>query len=435
MPARSKKSSGLSGDITVPGDKSISHRALLLGSQAVGESRIRGLLEGEDVIRTAECLRTMGVPIRKEGEEWVVNGVGVGGLAKPSDVLDMGNSGTGARLLMGLIAPYPFKTTITGDESLTTRPMKRVMTPLAEMGAQMEASDGGTLPLTMQGNVDMFPIEYRLPVASAQVKSAILLAALSIPGETTVIEPEHTRDHTERMLTAMGAEIEITDMIGGRHITLKGQPELTPQQIDVPADPSSAAFPVVAALITPNSDVTVQNVCMNETRTGLFTTLLEMGAEITYSNERDVAGENVADITAKTSTLKGVVVPAERAPSMIDEYPILSVAASFAEGETRMEGLAELRVKESDRFEAILDLVNGNGGKAEADGDAVVITGSKPSGGGMVQTNLDHRIGMSALVMGMATEQPVTIDDETCMATSFPGFVAMMNGLGGKIGV
>lgn len=439
-PAKSQAQGALRGSITVPGDKSISHRALMLASQALGTTTVHGLLEGEDVLCTAKALQQCGVPIHKEDDgSWVISGVGIHGLHAPADVLDMGNAGTAVRLMMGLLAPYPFTTHFTGDESLRKRPMARVTNPLQEMGAQFDSREGGRLPIAMQGSTDLLPIHYTLPMASAQVKSAILLAALATRGTTTVVEPEATRDHTERMLRFFGIAIDSsTDRANHAvTITLNGLQAQTPQdrQFTVPADPSSAAFPIVAALITPGSEVTVTNVCLNPLRTGLFTTLQEMGAELTISNRRDVGGEDVGDITARHSTLRGVTVPAERAPSMIDEYPILSIAAAFATGETNMLGLDELRVKESDRLSAILNGLQQCGVEARAEGNDLFVSGNgeAPAGGGQVVTHYDHRIAMSFLVMGMAAQSPVTVDDVRAIATSFPGFMGLMRGLGAQI--
>lgn len=428
---QSHKAAALTGRVTVPGDKSISHRALMLGSQAVGTTHIEGLLEGEDVIHTAEALQALGVGIeRGAAGSWKVHGVGTGGLSEASGTLYMGNSGTSTRLLMGLLASYPFDSKFDGDASLRKRPMKRVAVPLAKCGASFS---GEMLPLTLHGARTAVPLEYTLPVASAQVKSAIMLAALNIPGITTIIEPIATRDHTERMMRFMGLELdESTDAAGSKTIRITGQPELKPFSITVPGDPSSAAFPVVAALITEGSELTIENICINPTRTGLFTTLAEMGGNITFINHRDVAGEQVADLVVKSSKLKGIRVPASRAPSMIDEYPILSIAAAVAEGETLMEGLEELRVKESDRLQAVADGLAANGVKHKIEGDSLTVTGGKVKGGGLVKTHMDHRIAMSFLVMGMVAETPVAVDDTAMIATSFPNFMGLMKGLGAK---
>lgn len=425
----------LHGTVEVPGDKSISHRALMLASQAVGVSHIQGLLEGEDVIHTAKALKNLGVPIERSLDHiWTVKGVGTGGLSEPDDILDMGNSGTGARLMMGLVTPYPFTTFFTGDISLRSRPMGRVTIPLTQMGAQVIAREKARLPLALIGTSHPIPITYSLPVASAQVKSAVLLAGLNTPGHTSVIETAYTRDHTERMLTYFGAAIAIQEQAdGSKKITITGQPELIAKDITVPGDPSSAAFLMVAALITPESDITIQNVCMNPYRTGLFTTLQEMGADITFLQEREMAGETVANIRVRSSALTGVEVPAERAPSMIDEYPILSVAAAFAKGKTIMRGLEELRVKESDRLSAIAEGLALCGVPHEAGHDSLTVEGKLPQGGAMIRTRMDHRIAMSFLVMGMAAKQQITVDSSEMIATSFPGFITLMNELGGAI--
>ena len=425
---------GLQGVIQVPGDKSISHRALILSSQALGTTTISGLLEGEDVMSTAAALRAMGVAIKKLVDgRWHVQGVGVGGLKAPESTMDMGNSGTSTRLLMGLVSPYPFSASFTGDHSLRSRPMARALTPLSLMGASYDAEK---LPLTLTGTSSPKAIEYTLPVASAQVKSAILLAALNTQGATTVVEPHATRDHTENMLSFFDIPIDCKPSDKGMVITLSGKPKQTPKdrEIIVPTDPSSAAFPVVAALITPNSYLTIRHVCMNPLRTGLFTTLIEMGADISIINPHKIGGEDVADLVVKSSALKGVVVPASRAPSMIDEYPILSVAAAFAQGETTMLGLEELRVKESDRLNAILNALTACGVSARADGDNLTVTGGIVAGGATITTHYDHRIAMSFLVMGLASEKPITVDDASAIATSFPNFVSLMNGLGAKLG-
>lgn len=438
-PAVSHAVEGLSGSITVPGDKSISHRALMLASQALGTTRVHGLLEGEDVLSTAKALRHCGVSIeRSQGGTWTIKGVGIGGLHEPADVLDMGNAGTAARLMMGLLAPYPYTTHFTGDASLKKRPMQRVIGPLEQMGAQFMAREGGRLPLAMQGTGSSIPITYTLPVASAQVKSAILLAGLNTMGITTVIEPEATRDHTEKMLRFFGIAIESnTDKTGAVTVSLRGQQSQTPQdrEFHVPADPSSAAFPIVAALIVPGSNVTITNVCLNPLRVGLIGTLVEMGGDITISNHRDVGGEKVGDITVKYSPLHEVVVPAERAPSMIDEYPILAIAAACATGKTVMQGVEELRVKESNRLAAMIEGLRACGVEAIEEGDNLVVygLGHPPKGGATVTTHYDHRIAMSFLVLGMVSEQPITADDCRAIATSFPNFMGLMKGLGANI--
>jgi len=431
MKLSSSKSSALKGTVIVPGDKSISHRALLISSQARGTSRIFGLLEGEDVICTVNALRRMGVGIEKIGDEWEVTGVGVGGLQEPDDVIDMGNTGTGVRLLMGLTATQGINVFFTGDASLRGRPMGRVTVPLTSMGARFMSRDKGRLPLAVQGTSDPMPIVYEMPVASAQVKSAIMLAALSAPGMTAIIEKEPSRDHTELMLTAFGAEVK-RDKKGV--ITIKGQPELEAQEIYVPGDPSSAAFLIVAALIVPGSHLLLENICINQLRTGLFETLKEMGADIHFRNKRNAGGEKVADIEVKYSKLKGVKVPASRAPSMIDEYPILAVAAAFAKGTTVMEGLEELRVKESDRLKTIYTGLMGNGVKARMGKNYLLVEGmAQVPGNGLVKTHFDHRIAMSFLVMGLASEKPVSVDDGSAIATSFPNFIELMREIGAEI--
>lgn len=438
-PLLSQAIKGLRGECTVAGDKSISHRALMLGSQVIGTVKIHGLLEGEDVLRTANALISLGVPINRESSGiWTVKGVGVGGLTESADILDMGNSGTSTRLLMGLVTPYDFTSFFTGDESLRKRPMARVIEPLSQMGAKFTARAKGRLPIALTGSKNPLPISYRLPVASAQVKSAVLLAGLNTAGVTTVIEKEATRDHTENMLVHFGFNVNKQKLEDGSlSISLTGQPaqKFAEHEIFVPADPSSAAFLVVAALICPNSDLLIKNVCINPLRTGLFTSLLEMGANIEFIGKREVAGEHVADIRVKHSNLRSVSVPASRAPSMIDEYPILAVATAFAEGESAMHGLSELRVKESDRLSAIITALTACGVRARADGDNLYVQGSNtpPQGGATIVTNFDHRIAMAFLVMGMATKQPVTVDDAAAIATSFPNFTELCNSLGAGI--
>jgi 3-phosphoshikimate 1-carboxyvinyltransferase len=433
QPLIARKSHRLTGRIKVPGDKSISHRSLMLGALAIGETTIGGLLEAKDVLNTARAMRELGAEIERRGEEsWRVRGVGVGGFAQPRSELDFGNSGTGARLAMGHIASTPIDVRCIGDASLSKRPMGRVIRPLEKIGARFEAAEG-TLPIMVHGARDPVPISYELPVASAQVKSAVVLAALNVPGRTTVIEPIATRDHTERMLKAFGAQIRIEQHGDARHISIIGHSELTAQRIAVPADPSSAAFALVAALITEESEVMVDNVMLNPTRTGLIKTLIEMGADITVSNEREAGGETVGDITARSSMLKGVNVPKERAPSMIDEYPVLAVAAAFAEGTTRMEGLEELRVKESDRLAAVEAGLAANGVRTASGRDWLEVTGGRVQGGGSVETHLDHRIAMSFLVMGLAAENEVAIDDGTMIVTSFPSFGDLLRQLGASI--
>jgi 3-phosphoshikimate 1-carboxyvinyltransferase len=433
-PLEARRSDGLSGRARVPGDKSISHRALILGALAVGETRITGLLEGEDVINTARAMRALGATVERTGDfAWSVRGVGVAGFAQPAAPLDFGNSGTGCRLVMGAVAGCPITAIFDGDASLRSRPMRRIVDPLEMMGARVtDARDGGRLPLTLAGARDPLPIAYRTPVASAQIKSAVLLAGLAAPGVTTVIETEASRDHTELLLKHFGAQIEtVPEGIHGRKISLTGQPELVGAPVVVPADPSSAAFPLVAALIVPGSDIVLTDVMTNPLRTGLFTTLREMGASIEETDARGDAGEPMANFRVRASQLKGVEVPPERAPSMIDEYLVLAVAAAFAEGTTTMRGLHELRVKESDRLEATADMLRVNGVDVEVVGDDLVVHGrGHVAGGGLVVTHMDHRIAMSALVMGLASDQPVTIDDTTFIATSFPDFIPMMRRLG-----
>jgi 3-phosphoshikimate 1-carboxyvinyltransferase len=421
----------LTGSIAVPGDKSISHRALMFGALAVGRTRISGLLEGEDVLRTAAAMRALGADISRDGADWLVAGRGIGGLTEPADVLDMGNSGTAARLLAGILATHDFCSVMTGDASLRKRPMKRVIEPLSATGAQFFSREGGRLPLTIIGARDALPVTYRLPVASAQVKSAILLAGLNAPGVTEVEEPEPTRDHSENMLKHFGAAIEVTVAGKGRLIRLTGQPELRAADVVVPGDPSSAAFPLAAALLVPGSAVTVQGVGLNPLRTGLFETLREMGAALAVSNERIEGGEPVGDILARGSSLRAVDVPARRAPSMIDEYPVLAVLCAAAEGTSRLRGLHELRVKESDRLSATAALLRVNGVHVEIEGDDLLIhgTGHIP-GGGLVETHMDHRLAMSALVLGQVSAHAVSIDDARFIDTSFPGFLGLMRGLG-----
>ncbi len=435
-PLEARSSGPLAGKVRVPGDKSISHRALILGALAVGETRISGLLEGEDVLNTAKAMRALGAQVERTGAfAWSVRGVGVAGLAQPEQPLDFGNSGTGCRLVMGAVAGCPVTAVFDGDASLRGRPMRRVLDPLELMGAQVGASgDGGRLPLTLHGARDPLPILYRTPVASAQIKSAVLLAGLAAPGVTTVIETEASRDHTELMLKHFGAQItSLPEGSHGRKIALTGQPELRGAPVVVPADPSSAAFPTVAALIVEGSDVVLADVMTNPLRTGLFTTLREMGASIEESHVRGDAGEPMAQFRVRASKLRGVEVPSERAPSMIDEYLVLAVAAGFAEGTTIMRGLQELRVKESDRLEATAAMLRVNGVRVEISGDDMIVEGQgHVSGGGLVATHMDHRIAMSALVMGLASDKPVKVDDTAFIATSFPDFIPMMRGLGAE---
>jgi 3-phosphoshikimate 1-carboxyvinyltransferase len=438
-PLEARSSGALTGNVRVPGDKSISHRALILGALAVGESRISGLLEGEDVLNTAKAMRALGARVEREAANgaanWSVRGTGVAGFAQPDTPLDFGNSGTGCRLVMGAVAGCPIVATFDGDASLRSRPMRRVLDPLQLMGARVgDAKEGGRLPLSLQGARDPLPILYRTPVASAQIKSAVLLAGLSAPGVTTVIETEASRDHTELMLKHFGAQItSVREGSHGRRIALTGQPELHGADVVVPADPSSAAFPIVAALIVEGSDIVLTDVMTNPLRTGLFTTLREMGGFIEESEVRGDAGEPMAQFRVRASKLRGVEVPPERAPSMIDEYLVLAVAAGFAEGTTIMRGLQELRVKESDRLEATAAMLRVNGVKVEIVGDDMIVEGrGHVPGGGLVATHMDHRIAMSALVMGLASDKPVTVDDTAFIATSFPTFIPMMRGLGAE---
>ena len=427
----------LTGVTRVPGDKSISHRALMFGALAVGRTEISGLLEGEDVLATATAMNAFGAVATRTGDQrWTVDGVGVGGLAEPEDVLDLGNSGTSARLLLGMLASHPITAFVTGDASLRRRPMGRVVEPLSRIGARFVTREGARLPLVVSGAVDPLPIVYRLPVPSAQVKSSVLLAGLNTPGETTVIEPNATRDHTERMLRHFGARVVTEpEEAGGRRITVEGFPELTAAPIIVPGDPSSAAFPLVAALIIAGSDVTVEGVGVNPLRTGLLECLSEMGADIALVNQREEGGEPVADIRARARGLIGADIPAERAPRMIDEYPILAVAAACARGRTIMRGLAELRVKESDRLSGIASGLASCGVRVAADGDNLIVDGDgdRPKGDALIETRLDHRIAMAFLVLGLAARKPVRIDDGAPIATSFPGFIGLMSALGASI--
>jgi 3-phosphoshikimate 1-carboxyvinyltransferase len=435
-PLIARRSGPLRGRARVPGDKSISHRSLIFGALAVGESRITGLLEGEDVINTAKAMQALGAHVQRTGAgAWSVHGVGVAGFAAPSGGLDFGNSGTGCRLVMGAVAGCPIGATFDGDASLRKRPMRRILEPLERMGARVrDAADGGRLPVRLEGARDPIPIVYESPVPSAQLKSAILLAGLAAPGETSVIETEATRDHTERMLSHFGATVRIEPHgPHGRRITLVGQPELSPASVAVPADPSSAAFPLVAALIAPGSELILEGVMTNPLRTGLFQTLREMGAVLEILDIRN-EGEEVADLRITPGALRGVEVPPERAPAMIDEYPVLAVAAAFAEGTTRMRGLKELRVKESDRLAATAEMLRVNGIEVEIEGDDLIVHGrGRVRGGGTVTTHMDHRIAMSALVMGLAAEQPVGVDDAAFIATSFPDFVPLMRRLGADL--
>ncbi|MCG6111034.1 MAG: 3-phosphoshikimate 1-carboxyvinyltransferase [Paracoccus sp.] len=434
-PMTARRAGPLTGEALVPGDKSISHRALILGAMAVGETRITGLLEGQDVLDTAKAMEAFGAQVTRHGPgAWSVHGVGVGGFRSPEGVIDCGNSGTSVRLIMGAMATTPITATFTGDTSLSRRPMARVTDPLSQFGARITTRDGGRLPITIEGATDPVPVTYRSPVASAQIKSAILLAGLNAPGDTVVIEPEPTRDHSERMLAGFGAQIRTETVPEGHKVTLTGRPELRPQPVAVPRDPSSAAFPVAAALIVPGSDIRVPGVSRNPTRDGLYVTLLEMGADITFENPREEGGEPVADLRVRHSALKGVTVPADRASRMIDEFPILSVIASFADGATVMNGVSELRVKESDRIDAMARGLNANGVTVEETPDSMTVHGmTRVPGGGQAVTHLDHRIAMSFLILGLATENPVTIDDAEPITTSFPDFVPLMTRLGAAL--
>jgi len=436
MPVEARPSGPLTGTLAVPGDKSISHRALVLGGLAVGATRVRGLLLGADVRATAAAMRGLGAEIHAAADVWTLHGRGVGGPIEPADVLDLGNSGTAARLLLGVIGGHDVTAFVTGDASLRRRPMQRVIDPLARIGASFTTRAGGRLPLAVTGARDPLAIQYALPVASAQVKSAVLLAGLNARGETAVTEPADTRDHTERMLRAFGADVAVERDAEGRRVTrLTGQPELIGRDVTVPGDPSSAAFPLVAALLVRGSDVRLPGSGMNPHRTGLITTLREMGADLTIEREREQAGEPVADLVARSGILRGVNVPAERAPAMIDEYPILAVAAAFAHGRTVMHGVGELRVKESDRLAGIADGLRACGVTVESGEDWLAVTGhgEPPPGGATIATQLDHRMAMAFLVLGLAARAPVGVDDAGPIATSFPDFVAAMQGLGADI--
>lgn len=438
QPMKSRKSGPLKGVAAVPGDKSISHRSLIFGAMAVGQTRISGLLEGQDVLDTAKAMRAFGATVnRHDAGVWTVDGVGVGGFREPEDVIDCGNSGTGVRLIMGTMATTPMTATFTGDASLRKRPMGRVTDPLGLFGARAYGRQGGRLPMTIVGAANPVPVRYVLPVASAQVKSAVLLAGLNAPGETVVIEKEPTRDHSERMLLGFGAKLHVEKTHEGHVITLTGQPELRPQTVAVPRDPSSAAFPVCAALIVEGSDILVPGVSQNLTRNGLYLTLVEMGAEIAFQNPREEGGEPVADLRVRFSdNMKGIEVPPDRAPSMIDEYPILSVVASFATGKTVMRGVKELRVKESDRIDAMARGLEACGVRIEEDEDTLIVHGMGPGGvpgGGVAKTHIDHRIAMSFLVLGLASRAEVGVDDGSPIQTSFPIFEGLMRGLGAEI--
>jgi 3-phosphoshikimate 1-carboxyvinyltransferase len=438
QPMTARKSGPLTGRAEVPGDKSISHRALIFGAMAVGETRITGLLEGQDVLDTAKAMRAFGAEVLRHGDgAWSVHGVGVGGFSEPVDVIDCGNSGTGVRLIMGCMATTAMTATFTGDASLRKRPMGRVTDPLSLFGARAYGRSGGRLPMTVVGATSPVPVRYATPVASAQVKSAVLLAGLNAPGETVVIEREATRDHSERMLIGFGAAVHVEQTPEGNVITLTGQPELRPQAVAVPRDPSSAAFPVCAALVVEGSDIFVPGVSQNLTRNGLYLTLVEMGADILFENPREEGGEPVADLRVRFGPMTGITVPPERAPSMIDEYPILSVVAAFAEGRTVMRGIKELRVKESDRIDAMARGLEACGVRIEEDEDTLIVHGMGPGGvpgGATAKTHLDHRIAMSFLILGMAAKQPVSVDDASPITTSFPVFAPLMTRLGAVLG-
>lgn len=436
QPFSSEPSASITGEISVPGDKSISHRALIIAGLAVGRSVIRGLLEGDDVLRTATVMRALGVHLTRGDETtWAVNGTGVGGLCEPDNILDMGNSGTGARLILGALSSHPITAFVTGDASLRQRPMNRIIEPLTRIGAIFVGRNHGRLPVAVCGTGEPLPITHSPSIASAQVKSAILLAGLNTPGLTRVVEAEPTRDHTEIMLQHFGAKITVSESTNDRTITLVGQPELQGTDVDIPGDFSSAAFPLVATLITEGSELTLRHVGINPQRTGLLTTLLEMGADITLDNQRTQAGELVADIIIRSSQLHGVKVPAIRAPSMIDEYPVLAVAAAYATGSTIMPGLKELRFKESDRLFSTVQGLTSCSVATETNGDVLTVhgTGDTKPMGGHIQTQLDHRIAMSFLVLGISAASPVTVDDGSTIASSFPGFLTLMNSIGANI--
>ncbi len=427
------KSTSLKGDITVPGDKSISHRSLIFGALAIGTTHITGLLEADDVLATGNALQDLGVPIEKIKDQWVVTGRGLGGFTTPKEPLNFGNAGTGTRLMMGVVGGNDITAHFVGDASLSKRPMGRVLRPLQEMGVGVVDSNDYKLPLTIEGSSNLVPIRYVLPVASAQVKSAILLAGLHGEGTTTVIEPKPTRDHTEKMVSFFGGKSHVEETDEGLAVSVEGGVIMQGRDIEVPSDPSSAAFLVAAAIICPDSDVLIKNVLINPLRIGFYTTLLEMGADIVFENKRNEGGELVADIRAKTSTLKGVTVPAKRAPSMIDEYPVLAVVAAYAQGDTIMEDLAELRVKESDRLAATSDGLTACGVPHKIEEDTLIVTGSDSvQGGAMIETHLDHRIAMAFLTLGLQSEKPVTIDDTAMIATSFPNYIELMKGLGAQ---
>lgn len=434
-PLTALRSSALTGVALVPGDKSVSHRALILGALAIGETRISGLLEAADVLATAKAMSAFGARVERDGPgDWRVHGTGVGGWSEPADVLDFGNAGTGSRLVMGAMATTPVSAVFTGDASLRSRPMGRVLDPLKAFGASYESREGGLMPVTLHGASEPVPVDTTVKVASAQVKSALLLAALNAPGRNRIVQSVLTRDHTERMLAGFGANIVVEALPeGGEAITLMGEAELKACEVEVPRDPSSAAFPLVAGLIVPGSEIVIPGVLLNPRRAGLIDTLIEMGADITIKNDRASGGERIGDLHVRASSLKGIDVPADRAPSMIDEYPVLSVAASFASGVTVMRGLSELRVKESDRLAAVATGLKAAGVQVAVEGDDLIVTGAASvPGGGLVETHMDHRIAMSFLVMGLASDRPMVVEDTTMIATSFPDFIPLMTRLGAK---
>ena len=434
----SSKSSGLSGEITIPGDKSISHRCVILSSLAIGESKINGLLNSSDVNCTISAMRSLGTSIDlSSNDDCIINGIGIGSFKQPDNPLDFGNSGTAARLILGLLSTYPIKTYFTGDESLIQRPMRRVTDPLTNFGANFELRDSEFLPIIVKGANLPIPITYEMEVASAQVKSAVMLAGLNTPGITTIIEKEKTRDHTETLLKYYGYEVRQEERDNKNFISLEGQKFLSPVNIKVPGDPSSAAYPVVAGLICKNSNIKIKNVLLNPTRDGLYRCLDEMGGKINYSNKKSEAGEITYDLEVKSSSLKPIDVPAERAPSMIDDYPILAVAASLTNGISIFRGLSELKVKESDRLLGIYNFLSKNGVETKIDDNNLIINGSseRPKGGGLVETNLDHRIAMSSIILGMVSDESIRIDDIETIKTSFPNFIELMKKLGARISV
>ncbi len=429
------QSQGLFGEINIPGDKSISHRCVILSSLAVGESKITGILNSSDISCTINAMRSLGSDIHLQPDMCTINGIGIGSLAEPEKPLDFGNSGTAARLIMGLVASHPISSVFIGDESLSKRPMRRVVDPLLGFGAEFDLRDSEFLPVTIKGSNLPIPISYDMPIPSAQVKSAILFAGLNTPGVTSIFEKQKTRDHTEKLLDFYGYNVDIKESAEGTKISIVGQQELRPVNINIPGDPSSAAYPVIAGLVCKNSNVTIKNVLDNPTRDGLYKSLIEMGANIEFLNERSNAGEKVHDILVKSSSLKAIEISAKRAPSMIDDYPALAVAASVAEGISIFRGLSELRVKESDRLAGIKYFLEINGVEASISNDDLIIKGN-PSGikgGGLVKTSLDHRIAMSSLILGLVSDNPVYIDDSETINTSFPGFIDLMNKLGARL--